>query len=77
LKESILNDKIDFSLIKNEDARKCLEHLLEKDVSKRATLKDLIECGWVTKNGEQKLLVDVIENDFVPEVHDRSVKQVH
>jgi serine/threonine protein kinase len=38
LKESIINDKIDFSLIKNDNARKFFIHILQKDVTKRATL---------------------------------------
>ena len=38
LKESILNDPIDFSMIKNPAARSCIEHILQKEPEKRATL---------------------------------------
>ena len=51
LKQSILNDEIDFSLIKNEAARECLRHILQKDVEKRATFEDIINYRWVTNNG--------------------------
>lgn len=68
LKDSIINDKIDFSLINNENARKFLIHILQKDVTKRATLIDIINCDWVTNNGEEKLQVEMIENDFEPEL---------
>lgn len=76
LKESILNDKIDFSLIKNGKARECLINILQKEVTKRAQLKDIINCDWVTNNGSDQLQVDIIENDFVPEFEPKTDKVI-
>ena len=37
--------------------------MLEKDVSKRATIDDLLKDNWVTANGLEKVEVDFVEPD--------------
>jgi len=38
LRDVVLFGEIDFSVVKNENVRKCLQHMLEKDPAKRASL---------------------------------------
>lgn len=42
LRQSIIEKEIDFSLIKQKDVRLLLEHMLQKDITKRAKMEDII-----------------------------------
>ena len=64
LKELILNRDIDFSLIKNSESREVIENILNKDPIKRWTLNEIIKSNWVTKNGKDKLNIEIIEEDI-------------
>jgi serine/threonine protein kinase len=51
LKELVCNQLIDFTRIKNEQARDLITLLLNKDPDFRATLPELMIHPWVTDNG--------------------------
>ena len=51
LHDMVLNDPINFDLIKNKDLRNLLERILEKDPDQRATLEEILQNEWVTSNG--------------------------
>ena len=61
IKEFILNQEIDFSIIKNGQVKSLLEHMLKKDSKERATLQDIITSEWVTKDGTEPLEIDFVE----------------
>ena len=61
LSEIVHGRDIDFSLIKDENAREVLKIMLEKDPTKRAKLEDLIESKWVSNNNTEKLEIDKVE----------------
>jgi hypothetical protein len=61
LSEIVHGREIDFSLIKNDNAREVLKIMLEKDPTKRAKLEDLIESKWVSNNNTEKLEIDKVE----------------
>ena len=56
LKERITNGKVDYSLIKNENAKNLVQTMLEKDQEKRATIEDILSSDWVTNN--QSVVID-------------------
>lgn len=58
LKEAIVNEPIDFSLIQTAGAREVIAGLLNKDPLKRHTLDMLLDSTWVTRNGSQVIKVD-------------------
>jgi [calcium/calmodulin-dependent protein kinase] kinase len=64
LKEMVCSQEIDFSAIKNKDARDLISGLLEKDPEKRATLPKLIDHPWVTNNGIDPVMLESIDNNF-------------
>ena len=47
LMDLVCNQKIDFSIIKNEKARDLMTKILEKQPEKRATLQELIDHEWM------------------------------
>lgn len=53
LREMILNNQIDFSLIKHQSARDVLQKMLQKDPSKRATLEQLQNEDWVKSETDE------------------------
>ena len=52
LKELVLNQDIDFSIIKDALARDIISQILQKDPEKRASLYQLSKHPWVTQNGD-------------------------
>lgn len=65
LSELVHGREIDFSLIKDPEAREVLEKMLEKDPLKRASLEDLTKLKWCSFNNNEKLEVDNIEENEV------------
>ena len=63
LKECIINAPIDFSLIKSPNVRQLLEHILEKNPEKRATLQDIMQSAWVTNNGQEFIDLELVHVD--------------
>ena len=57
----VLNREIDFSLIKNKEARFVLENILQKNPDKRWSLEQILESDWVTNKGNEKVNIDVLE----------------
>ena len=60
LKQAILEQPIDFSLIINQQAREVIKGMLQKEVSKRAKLTDILHSSWVTQNGKENIKLDEI-----------------
>ena len=58
----VLNREIDFSLIKNKEARFVLENILQKNPDKRWSLEQILESDWVTNKGNEKVNIDVLED---------------
>ena len=56
----IKNDVPDYSLIKNNEIKRLLKSILEKDYLKRLTTIDIIEDDWLTQNGEDPINLDLI-----------------
>ena len=64
LKQKVLEEEINFGLIKHEASRVLLQKMLEKDPNKRAKLEDLINDPWVTSKGALNLMeVDYSRED--------------
>jgi serine/threonine protein kinase len=61
LKESILEKDIDFDIIKHRDVKDLLRKMLQKDVTKRAKMGDILKSKWVTDNGRTKLDIELTE----------------
>ena len=71
LRELILLREIDFSCIKNEQAKSLFEKILRKDSSKRITLEEIFGDPWVTKNGQEIIEPDQVQhfnNGFIGNV---------
>ena len=62
LSSMILTQEIDFSIIKDGQARECIKRMLDKDPETRATVDELLLKNWVTTNGKETIEVDVIDN---------------
>lgn len=60
LQNLILNREIDFDPIPIK-ARPVIKKMLEKNVSKRATIDELLKDDWVTANGHETVEVDFVE----------------
>jgi serine/threonine protein kinase len=60
--EEVCGQEIDFSLIKDDQARDLISKVLIKDPEKRATLNQMFEHPWITNNDpkKQKFLVTVL-----------------
>ena len=61
LHDMVLNDPINFDLIKNENLRNLLERILEKDPDHRATLEEILQNQWVTSNGRNIIELKEVE----------------
>lgn len=61
LSDIVHGREIDFSLIKDENAREVLKKMLEKDPRNRAKLEELIESAWVSNNKTENLEIDKVE----------------
>lgn len=62
LKEEILERPIAFSKIKNRVVRECIEMLLQKDPQQRASLQDIQNCAWITRNGREAVDIEMTDN---------------
>ena len=51
LKDFILNRPINFELVKDDNSRKLLQMILEKNAEKRITLQEIADNLWVSNNG--------------------------
>jgi serine/threonine protein kinase len=58
----ILTQKIDFDIIKDGQARECIQRMLDKDPETRATVDELLLKDWVTANGKETVEVGIIDN---------------
>ena len=57
----VLQNEIDYSPIKSQDAISLLKKILVKDPEKRAGLLDLASDNWVTNNGKEIINIKNIE----------------
>ena len=61
LAKQISTREIDFSLIHTDQVRHCLKRMLDKDPATRATIDELICMDWVTNDGENLIIPELIE----------------
>jgi hypothetical protein len=43
--------------------KELLIHMLQKDITKRAKMKDILKSKWVTDNGRTKLDINIIDQE--------------
>ena len=58
----VLNDEIDFKVIKNALARDLIKQVLNKEHTKRPGLFEMAKHPWITKAGQNTVDITIIEN---------------
>ena len=58
----VLNDDIDFTVIKNALARDLIKQVLNKEPLKRPGLLEMAKHPWMTKAGQNTVDITIIEN---------------
>ena len=58
----VLNDEIDFKVIKNVLARDLITQVLNKDHSKRPDLFEMAKHPWITKANQNTIDITIIED---------------